>query len=91
MADRPLTLTVPEVAEHLRLHRATVYGLIQAGEIPVIKIGRATRVLREHLDAYLAEQATVAAVEASELRTRLELERLSALSGPGKPGRTGRG
>lgn len=48
-----LTYTIPEVAEHLRLGRTTVYRLIGTGELPSILIGGSRRVTTEALSAYL--------------------------------------
>lgn len=48
-----LLLTVNEVAEQLRLGRPTVYRLIAMGEIPVVKIGRATRVAAADLERFV--------------------------------------
>jgi excisionase family DNA binding protein len=39
----PVLLTVPEVARRLSLGRATTYLLVQRGELPVVRIGRAVR------------------------------------------------
>lgn len=39
-----LTYTIPEVAQHLRLGRTTVYRLISTGELPSILIGGSRRV-----------------------------------------------
>ena len=43
-------LTVPEVADRLRVHRATVYRLIHSGELPAVKLashGRSALRVRE--------------------------------------------
>lgn len=48
-----LTYTVPEVAEHLRLGRTTVYRLITSGELPSVLIGGSRRVTAAALDNYL--------------------------------------
>ena len=46
-------LKATEVAERLNISRSLVYQLIQAGEIPTIRIGRAVRVLPEDLEEYI--------------------------------------
>lgn len=51
--DKPLTLTVDEVAEELQLHRNTVYDLLRTRVIPGIKIGGAWRIPRSRLVEYL--------------------------------------
>ena len=42
--DDRLLLRLPEVAKRLGLGRSTVYELIQRGELPVVRVGRAVRV-----------------------------------------------
>ncbi len=41
---QPLLLSIPEVAESLRLSRAKVYQLIYYEGLPVVHFGRAARV-----------------------------------------------
>lgn len=56
MNDRPrqsMLLRIPEVAAELGLARSSVYALIQAGELPVVRIGRAVRVPRVVLEAWV--------------------------------------
>lgn len=53
-------LTVGEVAAVLRVSNMTVYRLINAGEIPAVRIGRSFRLREVDLDRYLAEQLTAA-------------------------------
>jgi len=48
-----LTYTIPEVADHLRLGRTTVYRLIGTGELPSIKVGASRRVTRDALQGYV--------------------------------------
>lgn len=50
-ADQRL-LTVPEVAERLRVHPITVRRLIKAGRLPAVRIGRAVRVRVADVEAY---------------------------------------
>ena len=42
-------LTVPEVADYLKLSRSKMYRMVQKGEIPYIKIGRNIRIRRNDL------------------------------------------
>jgi excisionase family DNA binding protein len=51
-------LTVGEVAAVLRVSNMTVYRLINAGEIPAVRVGRSFRLREADLDQYLAEQLT---------------------------------
>jgi len=49
-------LTVPEVAEELRLPRSRCYELIQQGELPAVRIGeRSIRVNRQELERFLLQ------------------------------------
>ncbi len=53
-------LTVGEVAALLRVSSMTVYRLINAGDLPALRIGRSFRVRSEDLDRYLTERLTKA-------------------------------
>ena len=44
-------LTVGEVAERLKLSRATVYSLVKRGELPSIRVSNSIRVLRDAVEA----------------------------------------
>lgn len=46
-------LTVKETAVFLGINRQTVYRLIYAGELPVCKVGRSSRILREDIQKYI--------------------------------------
>ena len=46
-------LTVSEVAEYLRINPQTVYRKAKAGELPVVRIGRAIRFRRIELEQWL--------------------------------------
>ena len=46
-------MTVSEVAEYLRLNPQTVYRKAKAGELPVVRIGRAIRFRRSELESWL--------------------------------------
>lgn len=52
-----MALTVPEVAEILRVCTKTVYKLIKKGSIPHVKIGREIRVPKGRLIDYLQNSA----------------------------------
>ena len=51
-------MTVGEVAAILRVSTMTVYRLINAGQLPAVRIGRSFRVREEELDRYLDERHT---------------------------------
>jgi excisionase family DNA binding protein len=50
----PDVLKVPEVAADLRVDRKTVYGLIQAGELRALRMGKALRITRQALEEFKA-------------------------------------
>lgn len=52
MDDR-LLLTIAEAAALLRIGRSTMYAMAAAGEIPTVRIGRAVRVPRAALEAWV--------------------------------------
>ncbi len=51
-------MTVGEVAAVLRVSTMTVYRLINAGQLPAVRIGRSFRVREGELDRYLDERHT---------------------------------
>ena len=51
-----LLLRIPEVAKALGLGRTKIYELIDAGELPVIHVGRAVRVSVTALQKWVEEQ-----------------------------------
>jgi len=52
-AAAPPVMTITEVAEYLRIPRASVYKLAQQGRIPCQKVGRHWRFRREAVDEWL--------------------------------------
>lgn len=52
-ATAPPVMTIAEVAEYLRIPRASAYKLAQQGRIPCQKVGRHWRFRREAVDAWL--------------------------------------
>lgn len=51
--DAAALLTVPEAARRVSLGRATAYRLVQTGDLPSVRIGRAVRVPAQALDAWI--------------------------------------
>jgi len=49
-------MTIPEVADHLKVTRQTVHKLMKDGKIKIFKIGRSTRILRSELDKFIEER-----------------------------------
>lgn len=52
----PLLLTAGEVARLLGLGRSTVFALLAAGDLPVVRIGRSVRVPRAALERWIDER-----------------------------------
>ena len=52
-----LLLRIPEAAERLGLSRSTVYELIAAGELKVVRYGRAVRVPVSELAGWVERQS----------------------------------
>jgi excisionase family DNA binding protein len=61
--DGRLLVRIPEAAERLGLSRSTLYELIAAGELKVVRYGRAVRVPVSELAGWV--ERNVAAGEAS--------------------------
>ncbi len=57
----PLLLRPTEVATLLGLGRSTIFALLAAGELPVIRIGRSVRVPRGALEHWIEEHRARAA------------------------------
>jgi excisionase family DNA binding protein len=53
-------VTVAEVAAQLRVSNMTVYRLIQAGDLPSVRVGRSYRIREDDVDRYLSRQYTEA-------------------------------
>jgi excisionase family DNA binding protein len=54
MADE--VMTIPEVADYLKVTRQTIHKLIKSGKLKVFKIGRSTRILRSEVERFIQEQ-----------------------------------
>ena len=57
---RPKFLTVGEVADILRVSNMTVYRLINAGDLPAVRVGKSYRLREDDVDKYLADRYTEA-------------------------------
>ena len=55
--SRPLTYTVEQVAEMLRISRSTAYRCVESGEIPCLRLRRRIVVPAAAIDAMLAGTA----------------------------------
>ena len=60
-ATTPSIMTIAEVAQYLRIPRASVYKLAQKGSIPCQKVGRHWRFRREAIDRWLERPCSIAA------------------------------
>ena len=49
-------MTLPEVAEYLRIGQRTAYGWAKSGKLPGFKIGNAWRFDRSDMDKWVEEQ-----------------------------------
>ncbi|HET6781613.1 MAG TPA: helix-turn-helix domain-containing protein [bacterium] len=56
-AEREI-LTVEQAAEHLQIHKVTVYKYIRAGLLPAVKLGKVYRIYRKDVEALLATLRT---------------------------------
>jgi len=50
-------LTTTEAAGYLSCGRSTLFELLRAGELRVVKLGRATRISRRELDGWIAARS----------------------------------
>jgi excisionase family DNA binding protein len=55
--ESPLLLRVPEVARTLGIARSLAYEMARDGRLPTIHIGKAVRVPRRRLEAWIEERA----------------------------------
>jgi excisionase family DNA binding protein len=74
-SSTPLLLTIPEVADELRVDKRTVYRLLRSGELdlPVIHVGSSPRVRRLDLEQHLARLAADEEEAAAARRDRAAL------------------
>jgi len=49
-------LTIPEVAQRLRIGRTLAYTLARRGELPVVRFGKLVRVPADRLEEWLARR-----------------------------------
>lgn len=54
--DLPLTLTVEEAGQVLRVGRNTAYELVRCGQLHSVKVGRQLRIPKQALLEYLGQQ-----------------------------------
>lgn len=59
-------LTIVQVCQRLSVGRSTLYNLISAGKLPLRKVGAASRIRSDELDAFIQSLPQSAAVAAEE-------------------------
>ena len=62
----PLMYRADEVATALRIGRSKAYAMMASGELPTVRLGRAVRVPRAALEAWIRAQTDPVAKEAGE-------------------------
>jgi excisionase family DNA binding protein len=55
--ESPMLLRVPEVAATLGIARSLAYEMARDGRLPTVHIGKAVRVPRRRLEAWIEERA----------------------------------
>jgi excisionase family DNA binding protein len=58
-------LTVSELADHLNVHRITIYRLLKNGSLPGFKIGRVWRFDLDEIGNWMADGKSTAAIKAA--------------------------
>jgi excisionase family DNA binding protein len=58
-------LTVSELAEHLNVHRITIYRLLKSGSLPGFKIGRVWRFDLDEIGNWMASSKSTEAMRAA--------------------------
>ena len=58
--SRSRYVTVAEVADLLRVSNMTVYRLINAGDLPAVRVGKSFRLREDDVNRYLAARYTQA-------------------------------
>jgi excisionase family DNA binding protein len=80
-SERVALAAVAETAQALRLGRSIVYRLIEAGEIPSVKVGRSIRVPSRFLTSQLLRSRVRHEPAPYDSTNRLRRERLTVLNG----------
>ena len=55
-SDQELLLRIDVAAERLAVSRATLYRMVQRGELPTVRIGTAVRVPVQAIERWVADQ-----------------------------------
>ncbi len=51
--DEPLLLRAEDVGRLTNLGRSTIFALLASGELPAVRVGRAVRIRRRDLEAWI--------------------------------------
>ena len=57
ITNGPLLLRIPEVARTLGIARSLAYQMARDGRLPVVHIGKAVRIPRQRLEAWIEDRA----------------------------------
>lgn len=66
--ESPLLLRVPEVARTLGIARSLAYEMARDGRLPTVHIGKAVRIPRRRLEAWIEARAQAEEVERIPVR-----------------------
>ena len=55
-SNAPMTYTVYEIAELLKISRTPAYRLVNEGQFKIVRIGNVIRISRKSFDAWLEQQ-----------------------------------
>jgi excisionase family DNA binding protein len=69
--DGPRLLTIAQAARYLNVSRAQMFRIAKAREVPVLKIGRLSRVRPEALEEYIGRLDTLSRSPGSPTLTRV--------------------
>jgi excisionase family DNA binding protein len=79
-------MTLKDVSEYLKIAEKTLYGYVQKGQIPGIKIGSAWRFRKSEIDAWLDDQRKLTE-ESTRTRVAKVKNKVSESRGVGEQGR----
>lgn len=64
----PQLLTIVQACQRLSVGRSTLYNLISAGKLPLRKIGGASRIRTDELDAFIQSLPKIAAISMEQAK-----------------------
>ncbi len=84
-ADANEIMTLPQVAEYLHCHPATLYRLLRFRKIPGFHLGGDWRFRRADIDAWIAAQQMKVPAEKDEVAVVKRAQRPAGKKKPGRP------